>query len=311
LITHKFREVFEFAADVSVLRRGKLVARGPVGEFDRARLAEVMVGSERIAKPVDRSPQKPGDIRLEVRNLAADNDRGSPAVAGVSFLVRAGEILGVAGVSGNGQRELVEVLAGQRDPSTGSIHIHGEPYGSSRAEIRRHKFYLLPEEPLQNACARDMSVAENLAIRDFDRPPKAVGGWLLNRGAIRREAIRLIERYNIRTRSPDAPVAELSGGNVQRTVLARELSHEVEVLVAANPCVGLDVGAISEIHGQLIAARNKGAAVLLVSEDLDELTMLADRLVVIFEGCLVYEATADAFETRTIGRHMAGAGAAA
>ncbi|MDZ4735441.1 MAG: ABC transporter ATP-binding protein [Rhodospirillaceae bacterium] len=311
LITHKFREVFEFAADVSVLRRGRLVAQGPVHDFDRERLAEVMVGSERIAKPVDRSPPMAGDIRLELRDLAADNDRGSPAVAGVSLSVRAGEILGVAGVSGNGQRELVELLAGQRDPTAGSIRVHGKPYGASRAEIRRHKFYLLPEEPLQNACARNMSVAENLAIRDFDRPPKALGGWLLDRGAIRREAIRLIERYNIRTRSPDAPVAELSGGNVQRTVLARELSHEVEVLIAANPCMGLDVGAISEIHGQLIAARNKGAAVLLVSEDLDELTTLADRLVVIFEGRIVYEAAAGAYDIRTIGRHMAGAGAAA
>lgn len=307
LITHKFREVFEFAEDVSVLRRGRLVAQGKVVDFDRTRLAEVMVGTERIVKSATRLPQPPGEMRLSVEGLSADNDRGSPAVSDVSFDVRSGEILGIAGVSGNGQRELVEVLAGQREQRAGTIRVHGEPYGASRDELRRHRLFLLPEEPLQNACARTMTVAENLAVRDFDVAPKARGGFLLDRGEIRRAAVRLIDQYGIRTRSPEAPISELSGGNVQRTVLARELSQRVNVLIAANPCMGLDVGAISEIHRQLIDVRNQGAAVLLVSEDLDELTNLADRLVVMFEGRLVYEAAAGSFDIQTIGRHMAGA----
>lgn len=308
LITHKFREVFEFADEVSVLQRGKLVAQGTVAEFDPEKLAAVMIGSERITKPIARSGAASGEVRLEVRELTADSDKGTPAVRGVSFVVLKREILGIAGVSGNGQRELVEVLAGQREPRAGCVFIHGRRYGASREEMFRHKFYLLPEEPLHNACAKNMTVAENLAIRDFDRSPKAIGGWLLNRAALKREAERLIDRYGIDTPSADSLVVELSGGNVQRTVLARELSHDVQILIAANPCAGLDIGVISEIHGQLINVRNKGAAVLLVSEDLDELVMLADRLMVMFEGRIVHEATAEQFDVKEIGRHMAGHG---
>ena len=151
-----------------------------------------------------------------------------------------------------------------------------------------------------------MSVADNLAFRDFDRPPLAAGGWWLQHGQFREQAERGIAGYGIKTRSPDTPIGELSGGNVQRTVLARELGGEVDVMIAANPCFGLDFAAVAQIHAEIVAVRNRGAAVLLVSEDLDELLELADRIVVIFSGRFVYEARASEADPLDIGRHMAG-----
>jgi ABC-type uncharacterized transport system ATPase subunit len=224
----------------------------------------------------------------------------------LSLTVRAGEIVGIAGVSGNGQRQLVEVLAGQREAESGTIRVSGEAYSASREEMRRHKMSLLPEEPLKNACVGGMSVADNIALREFDRAPFARGGWWLNRSAFRQDATAKIGRYKIKTRTPDTPIAALSGGNVQRAVLARELGHDVEVLIAANPCFGLDFAAVAQIHAEIMAARNRGAAVLLVSEDLDELLELSDRLVVMFHGQLTYETRAGEADLTEIGRHMAG-----
>ncbi|MGA8314973.1 MAG: ATP-binding cassette domain-containing protein, partial [Bradyrhizobium sp.] len=220
--------------------------------------------------------------------------------------VRGGEIVGIAGVSGNGQRQLVEVLAGQREAESGDIRVAGDAYHASREEMRRHKMSLLPEEPLKNACVGGMSVADNVAFREFDRAPFAKGGWWLNRSAFRSDAMRKINRYKIKTRTPDTPIAALSGGNVQRAVLARELGGDVEVLIAANPCFGLDFAAVAQIHAEIMAARNRGAAVLLVSEDLDELLELSDRLVVMFHGEFVYEARASEADLTEVGRHMAG-----
>jgi simple sugar transport system ATP-binding protein len=165
---------------------------------------------------------------------------------------------------------------------------------------------LLPEEPLKNACVGGMSVADNIAFREFDRAPFAIGGWWLNRSAFRDDAESKIARYKIKTRTPDTPISALSGGNVQRAVLARELGGDVEVLIAANPCFGLDFAAVAQIHAEIMAARNRGAAVLLVSEDLDELLELSDRLVVMFHGQFVYEARASEADLTVIGRHMAG-----
>jgi simple sugar transport system ATP-binding protein len=212
----------------------------------------------------------------------------------------------VAGVSGNGQRQLVEVLAGQREAEGGEIRIGGDSYHATREEMRQHKLSLLPEEPLKNACVGSMSVADNIAFREFDRAPFAAGGWWLNRAAFRDNADDKIARYKIKTRTPDTPISALSGGNVQRAVLARELGSDVEVLVAANPCFGLDFAAVAQIHAEIMAARNRGAAVLLVSEDLDELLELSDRIVVMFHGQLVYEARASEANLTEIGRHMAG-----
>jgi simple sugar transport system ATP-binding protein len=305
IITHKFREVIAFADEVSVLRRGRLVGGGPVATLSPDDMARMMVGDQEIHGMDGRNPAAAGEICLEVRDLAADDDEGYAAVQGVSLAVRAGEIVGIAGVSGNGQSELVQVLGGQRDATAGAMLVHGEPYHARRAEMLRHKVSMLPEEPLRNACVGRMSVADNMAFRRFDQAPYATGPWL-HRGAFRRAAEELIARYRVKTSSPDAPIATLSGGNVQRAVLARELSGEVDVLVAANPVFGLDFAAVADIHAQIMAARNRGAAVLLVSEDLDELLELADRIVVIFNGKFVYETPASQADLTEIGRHMAG-----
>jgi general nucleoside transport system ATP-binding protein len=305
IITHKFREVMAFADEVSVLRRGRLIGGGPVASLGPDEMARMMVGDQEIHAMGGRAAGGLGARCLELEGLAAEDDEGFPAVRGLSLSVRGGEIVGLAGVSGNGQSELVQVLAGQREASAGEIRIHGETYHAKRDEMLRHRVSLLPEEPLRNACIPRMSVADNMAFRRFDQAPYAAGPWL-RRGAFRRAAEELIARYRVRTRSPDTPVGTLSGGNVQRTVLARELSSEVDVLIAANPVFGLDFAAVADIHAQIMVARNRGAAVLLVSEDLDELLELSDRLLVIFDGRVVHETTPDAANLTVIGRYMAG-----
>jgi simple sugar transport system ATP-binding protein len=305
MITHKFREVMAFADEVTILRRGRLAGKGRVAELSPDAMARTMIGAEELTIQPPRTGEL-GTARLELDKLIALDDAGAVAVNEVSLTVRAGEIVGIAGVSGNGQRQLVEVLAGQRQAESGGIRVAGEAYHAAREEMRRHKMSLLPEEPLKNACVGGMSVADNIAFREFDRAPFASGGWWLNRAAFRDGATKKIARYKIKTRTPDTPIAALSGGNVQRAVLARELGGEVEVLIAANPCFGLDFAAVAQIHAEIMAARNRGAAVLLVSEDLDELLELSDRLVVMFHGQFVYEARASEADLTEIGRHMAG-----
>jgi len=305
MITHKFREVMAFADEVTILRRGRLAGKGRVAELTSDAMADMMIGAQHLTKSPARSGEF-GPQRLEIRRLAALDDAGHPALHELSLAVRSGEIVGIAGVSGNGQRQLVEVLAGQRESVGGEVLIAGEPYHATRDEMHSHHVSCLPEEPLRNACVARMSVADNLAFRDFDRRPFAVGRWWLRRRGFREAALRKIADYQIKTRSPDSPMSDLSGGNVQRTVLARELGGEVDVMIAANPCFGLDFAATAQIHAELIAVRNRGAAVLLVSEDLDELLELADRIVVIFNGRLVYEARASEADLVEIGRHMAG-----
>jgi simple sugar transport system ATP-binding protein len=312
IITHKFREVLGFADEVTVLRAGRRVGGGAVRDLGRegdrpsaAPLVRLMIGEGSVPAPAPRAPAAPGDVRLALGGLTALDDKGLVALHDVTLAVRAGEIVGVAGVSGNGQRELVEVLAGQREPQAGTVRVAGAPYRATRAAMRRHRVFVLAEEPLRNACVRTMSVAENLAFRTFDRPPIARGGVLVSRAAMAAQARQAIARFGIRTAGPEARLETLSGGNVQRTVLARELAHDVAVLVAQNPCAGLDVAATAEIHGRLMQARNAGAAVLLISEDLDELLELADRIVVMFEGRLVHETRREDADVQVIGRHMA------
>ncbi|WP_052523458.1 ABC transporter ATP-binding protein [Bradyrhizobium sp. STM 3809] len=305
MITHKFREVMAFADEVTILRRGKLAGSGKVSELTPDDMARMMIGAEQLTVQPSRTGEA-GAIRLEVEKLVARDDAGGMAVHDLSLTVRAGEIVGIAGVSGNGQRQLVEVLAGQREAESGAVRVSGASYSATREEMRRHKMSLLPEEPLKNACVGGMSVADNIALREFDRAPFASGGWWLNKAAFRKDATSKINRYKIKTRTPDTPISALSGGNVQRAVLARELAHDVEVLIAANPCFGLDFAAVAQIHAEIMAARNRGAAVLLVSEDLDELLELSDRLVVMFHGQLVYETRAGEADLTEIGRHMAG-----
>jgi simple sugar transport system ATP-binding protein len=306
IITHKFREVTAFADVVTVLRRGKRVGGGPVKDLSTAEMAKLMVGDQALRKPAPRAERAQQNERLVIEELRASDDTGVPALHDLSLRVRAGEIVGVAGVSGNGQRELVEVLAGQRKRTAGALRIEGAPYEPVRESIRRNKVKILPEVPLDNACVPAMSVAENMALRDYDVPPIQRGGAFVSKRRIRARAERMIARFGVKTASPAAPIRELSGGNVQRAVLARELSEPCNVLIAANPCFGLDFAAAAEIRAQLVDARNHGTAVLLISEDLDELLELSDRLCVIFDGAIVHETTPAETQPATIGRYMAG-----
>lgn len=305
-ITHKFREVFAFADSVTVLRRGKFAGSGKVADLNADDMAKMMMGEQKLPDPAPRTGEAGSETRLAINTLNVADDAGQPAVKGVSLRVRAGEILGIAGVSGNGQRELVEAIAGQRDIKDGTISLHGMAFDRSRKAMKQHKLSCLPEEPLRNACVAKMSVAENLAFRRFDEAPFAAGGWWLKPGAFKEAARQIIARYRIKTPGPDAAIGQLSGGNVQRAVLGREIGGEVNVLVAANPCFGLDFAAVADIHGQIMAARNRGAAVLLVSEDLDELFELSDRIAVMFSGRIVYEDASGNADLTLIGRHMAG-----
>lgn len=312
LITHKFREVRAHASEVSVLRGGRNAGGGPVAALDTDALIEMTFGTRPAADAAVRAERAAGRSYLELRHLSALNDRGSPAVRDLSLQVAAGEIVGVAGVSGNGQRELVEVLAGQREPESGDIAVAGQAYRRSREEMRARGVFLLAEEPLGSSCVRSLSVADNLALRDFDAPPLARAGWIVDRAAIERRARELIGRFGIRCAGPGARIDTLSGGNVQRAVLARELSGQVRLLIAQNPCLGLDFAATREIRQRILEARNGGAAVLLLSEDLDELLELADRIVVMLEGRLVFATDRAGAGAAQIGSHMTGhpAGAA-
>jgi simple sugar transport system ATP-binding protein len=307
MITHKFREVMAFADRVSVLRRGQLAGEGNVADLSPAAMAEMMVGARDIPSVEARRghSSEPQRVRLSITDLTVENDTGLPAVSKLNLEVRAGEIVGVAGVSGNGQRELVEALMGQREAVAGTLQVEGQPYHARRSQMRQHKVFSLPEEPLRNACVGTLSVADNMALRNFDQPPIAAGRFL-RRGAVRAQSKRLIGEYKVKTPGPDAPIRTLSGGNVQRAVLARELSGDVSVLIVANPVFGLDFAAVAEIHGRILAARDAGAAVLLVSGDLDELLELSDRIVVMFDGKLVHETPIASADVGVIGRCMAG-----
>ena len=307
MITHKFREVTEHADDVSVLRRGALVASHAVADVSSERLAVEMVGESEspTAISVVRTAQPAGEVRLDVRALDVGGDRGERAVHGLNLQVRAGEIVGIAGVSGNGQRELMESLVGQRGIEGGEVHVGGRHFAATRTQNRERKVRSLPEEPLRNACVGELSVGHNMGLRVFDETPASMGGWL-RWGVVREHARTLIKEYGVKTQGEGAPIRSLSGGNVQRAVLARELSGDADLLLVSNPVFGLDFAAVAEIQGRLVAARNRGAAVLLVSEDLDELLKLSDRIVVMSAGRIVFGCDAASADRRTLGAHMGG-----
>jgi simple sugar transport system ATP-binding protein len=305
-ITHKFREVNTYCDAVTVLRRGQLIGTKPTRELDNDRMAEMMVGRRETRTVVERETRAPGKVVLKLEGLSVADNVGQRAIEELALEIRAGEIVGVAGVSGNGQRELVETLAGQRDHEAGRMLVHGEVYTATRPEMIRHKIACLPEEPLRNACVADMSVAENIALRSFDQPPSSPDGIRLRRSPMRETARKLIEAYKVKTPGPDAAIRGLSGGNVQRAVLARELSSEGDLLIVANPCFGLDFAAVAEIRARIVQARNRGAAVLLVSEDLDEILQLSDRIVVMFDGRLALQTDSASADVGAIGRAMAG-----
>jgi ABC-type uncharacterized transport system ATPase subunit len=306
LITHKFREVTGYCDEVTVLRRGRRVGGGQVDALSTDAMATMMVGNALPKSTQSKAEVAASKVVLDIAGLHANDDLGLPAVEDLSLKVSAGEIVGVAGVSGNGQRELVEVLAGQRIPTGGNIAIEGVVYRATRADMNRHGVRCLPDEPLASACVPGMSVAENMALRRFDRPPLTRFPRVVRHGRIKAEARAGIEEYGIRTPSADAPIESLSGGNVQRTVLARELAPGAKLLVVSNPCFGLDFSAVAEIRSRLVAARNQGAAILLVSADLDEILSLSDRVLVMSEGRIVHETTQDQVDLAVVGRAMAG-----
>jgi simple sugar transport system ATP-binding protein len=307
IISHKFREVMAFCDEITVLRKGKFAGHGLVKDLTVSEMSEMMMGEKREPKQVEKAALPTTTPVLEVKGIHANKDNGLEAVSGVNLTVHNGEIVGIAGISGNGQRELVEVLAGQRSAMSGQMLVNGEVYTATRSQMYKHGVFALPEEPLRNACVAHMSVAENMALRTFDRPPQAKAGILLVFKAIRQMAQGLIHQFSVKTPSAETPIGNLSGGNVQRAVLARELhSDRIKLLIAANPCFGLDFAAVEFIHGQIVEARNRGVAVLLVSEDLDELLKLADRILVISDGKFTYESAIADADFVTIGRSMAG-----
>lgn len=307
LITHKFREVMAFTDEVTVLRKGHLAGHGLVQNLTVADMAHLMLGEERQTKDMAKSDWADYAPVLHVQGLSANKDNGLPAFGPLDLTVSSGEIVGIAGVSGNGQRELVEALSGQRQSTQGEIKVNGQSYGATRTEMAQNGVYALPEEPLRNACVPTMSVAENMALRTFDRPPQARWNLWLVLKAIRQAAVGLISDFSVKTPTPETPIQNLSGGNVQRAVLARELSSDdIKLLIAANPCFGLDFKAVDFIHKAIVDARNRGVAVLLVSEDLDELLALADRIIVVSEGQFVYESPIAQADIKEIGHKMAG-----
>jgi ABC-type uncharacterized transport system ATPase subunit len=307
MISHKFHEVTAFADDFTVLRKGKQTGAGQVSEHDRKAMAAMMIGDQPIATLDSRLPT-PADAKaiLAVKSLKAPDRTGLKTINIGELSVRTGEIVGIAGISGNGQKEFLEVLAGQRAADAGEVVVKGSPYRSSRIEARELNVRFIPEEPLRNACAPRMTVAENMSFRtfDLDASGKPVN-WISSR-AIRTFAAKLVEQFKVKTASLASPIQSLSGGNVQRAVLARELTGEVDLLIVSNPCFGLDFSAVAEIRARIMKARNAGAAVLLMSEDLDELLELSDRIFVMSEGVLVYETPIATASVQTIGEHMAG-----
>ncbi len=302
MISHKFREVRAFADEITVLRRGAVAGHGRVADLSNDQMAEMMMGEASPGAAPTRHGA-PGAEVLRLKAARAGDRSGFGEIVIDDLGVRAGEIVGLAGISGNGQVELVEMLTGQRRLTHGSMTVHRRPYHASRAEARRNRVRYLPEEPLHNACAPHMSVADNLALRDFDGDGRRI--WL-DRAAMTRRAEDLIRSFDIRTQSAAAPIRDLSGGNVQRAALARELSGEIALLVIANPCFGLDFQAADAIRNRIMQARNAGVAVLLISEDLDEILALSDRVLVMSDGHIVHETPAELAQPAELGRYMAG-----
>lgn len=303
-ITHKLDEVFAVSDRVTVLRQGRVIATLETAHTDKRELARLMVGRDVLFR-LERHPVAIGPTVLEVQDLYVRSDRGLPAVRGVSFSIAAGEILGVAGVAGNGQRELVEALAGLRSVEKGRVLLNGEDVTnrSPRVLVQRGVCYV-PGERLVGTVP-NLSVAENLILKTYDQAP-VCRGIFLDSQAIASHADALIERYAVTTPSRETPLKLLSGGNIQRAILARETSGAPGLLIAAHPTSGLDIGATEYIRQVLLSQREKGTAVLLVSEDLEEILQLSDRIAVMYSGEIMGILPADRADLETIGMMMAG-----
>ncbi len=283
-ISHKLKEVLYISDRIVVLRDGKVVGETTPAEATQEKLAAMMVGRE-VILTVEKEPARPGKVVLEVKDLEAKSDLGEPALRGVSFQVHEGEILGVAGVQGNGQTELVEVITSLRKAESGQVIINGEEMtnASPRAITQKGQSSHVPEDRHAYGMVASYSVADNLVLNTYNLPPFAKG-IRINRPAIIQHAEELIEKFDVRTPGPHTPAGSLSGGNQQKMVVAREFSRPIKLLIAAQPTRGIDVGSIEFIHNQIVAKRDEGVAVLLVSAELDEIMALSDRIAVMYKG---------------------------
>ena len=308
-ITHKLREVLELSDRVTVLRRGRVAGHLITRETSQEEIARLMVGREVLLR-VEKAPANPGAVLLSVENITANSERGLSALRGVSLEVRAGEILGIAGVEGNGQSELVEVITGLRKATGGKVLLRGQPITNlSARQIRLDGLAHIPEDRRESGLVLAYSIKDNLILGRQRWKSFSIRGLLLRLREILSWAVRLIHEFDIRAPGPAALARSLSGGNQQKIIVARELSAEPKVLVASQPTRGVDIGAIEFIHRRLIEQRDAGAAILLVSAELDEIRSLSDRIAVMYEGRIVGIESPEVSEER-LGLMMAGASAA-
>ncbi len=299
-ITHKLREVLAVADHIVVLRRGKVVGEADPAEATQQSLATLMVGRD-VSFTIDKAPAAPGEVVLSATQVWVDDDRGVTTVADLDLEVRAGEVFGIAGVEGNGQRELVEALMGMRPVRQGGVVICGRNVtDASPREIAELGVGHVPEDRGKHGLVGPFTIADNLVLNRYHHRPFSRRG-LRDDDAIRRSATELVREFDVRTPGTDVPVATLSGGNQQKVIVARELSGEVRLLVVAQPTRGLDVGSIEFIHRRIIELRDRGAGVLLVSAELDEVLTLSDRIGVIYRGTLV-----GTFERNEVTRDLIG-----
>lgn len=309
LITHKLREIMAATDDVSVMRRGEIVRTLETASTNPAELAELMVG-RRVLLRVEKGSSKPGEILLEARELCLTDEKGIAKLKSVNLEARAGEILGIAGVAGNGQSELLEVLAGIASATSGEVFFRGEPLDTSRitnaGSRRDHGIAHVPEDRHRRGLVMPFAEWENSCL-GYQAEPRFEGpAMTMNRNAIRDLARESIERFDIRPPSCDLKTANFSGGNQQKIVLAREIAREPDVLLIGQPTRGVDIGAIEFIHAQIVALRDRGKAIILVSVELDEIQALSDRILVMFDGRISGERLASETDERELGLLMAG-----
>ncbi len=303
LITHKLREIMAITDNVSVMRQGRMVAHRRTAETSKEELAELMVGRKVLLR-VEKPPCRPKEPVLEVSDLEVLDDRGIPRVKGIDFAVRAGEIVGIAGVAGNGQSELLEAVAGIRQPSRGQILLRGQPIEDAR-NARARGLGHVPEDRLQKGLVPRFAAYEN-AILGYEGLQSYSAWGFLKRGQIIAACRRWLDGYDVRPREPLLQALSFSGGNQQKLVLAREMEHGPDLLLVGQPTRGVDIGAIEFIHRRLIAMRDAGKAVLLVSVELDEILSLADRILVMFDGRITGVVAGSEADERQIGLLMAG-----
>jgi ABC-type uncharacterized transport system ATPase subunit len=304
-ITHKLREVMEFADRITVIRRGKVIGSTRPEDADQEKLAEMMVGRA-VQLEVDRTPAKAGETVMSVDDLVVLDERHQIAVDGVSFDVRAGEVLGVAGVQGNGQTELVQALTGLRTPVSGKVSLVGQEITNSKPrQITELGSAHVPEDRQRDGLVLPFPIADNLVLNTYYQAP-FTKGVVLDETKIHEQADRLIQEFDVRTPSALTAVGALSGGNQQKVIIAREFSRPIHFLIASQPTRGLDVGSIEYIHKRIIAKRDEGCAVLLVSSELDEIMGLSDRIAVMYRGKIIDVLAAENATKEKVGLLMAG-----